>query len=68
MCAQVTRSQAGLKRIWVVGVLLPAAVVVAVWQGLPLPWAIPALTLAPLFVVVIIERGTVGRPDRFAIR
>jgi low temperature requirement protein LtrA len=68
MSAQVTRSQAGLKLIWMVGVLLPAAVVVAVWQGLPLPWAIPALTLAPLFVVLIIERGEVGRPERFAVR
>ncbi|MEZ5726760.1 MAG: hypothetical protein R3E48_01360 [Burkholderiaceae bacterium] len=47
---------------WKAGLLalaILAGVVVAVAAGLPLPWAIPLLTLAPATVVVAIERGRI---------
>ena len=68
MSEQVTRHNAGLQRVWLASQLLLAAVVGAVWLGLPLPWALPAVTLAPLLVIVMVERGVVKRPELFAIR
>jgi low temperature requirement protein LtrA len=68
MSVQVTRHDAGLQRVWLGSLLLLATVVGAVWLGLPLPWALPAVTLAPLLVIVMVERGVVKRPELFAIR
>ena len=68
MSAQVTRSNAGLTATWVASLLVLAAVVGAVATGLPLAAALPALTLSPMLVIVMIERGVVKRPEHFAIR
>jgi len=68
MSAQVTRIPARLHGVWAISVALLALVVVAVGCGLPLPWAIPALTLAPTFVIGMIELGVAKRPERFALR
>ncbi len=68
MSEHVTRHNARLQRIWLGSMLLLAAVVGATWLGLPLPWALPALTLAPLLVIVMVERGLAMRPESFAIR
>lgn len=65
---QVTRHEARLHVVWAVSLVLLGVVVVAVWRGLPLPWAIPAITLAPAFVIAMVTRGIVRRPERFAIR
>jgi low temperature requirement protein LtrA len=68
MSAQVTRVEARLLRVWLGSLLVLGGVVVGVWLGLPLPWAIPALTLAPALVIARIERGVAKRPEHFAIR
>ena len=68
MSAQVTRSDAGLQRVWIGSLALLGAVVGAVALGLPLPWALPAVTLAPALMIVMIEQGVVKRPERFVIR
>jgi low temperature requirement protein LtrA len=68
MAALVTRHQAGLRNVWLASLLWLGLVVGAVALGLPLPWALPAVTLAPLLVIAVVERGVVQRPERFAIR
>lgn len=68
MSAQVTRIQAPLQRVWLASLVALGAVVAAVFFGLPLPWAIPALTLAPGLVIATIERGAAKRPEHFAVR
>lgn len=68
MSAQVTRNGAGLHRVWLISLLILVAVVLAVWQGLPIRWAMPAITLAPAFLIWMVERGFVRRPERFQIR
>jgi low temperature requirement protein LtrA len=59
---------AGLKRlrlgwVWATGLVILAAVVVAVAAGLPLPWALPALALAPALVIAVVERSRRLRPE-----
>jgi hypothetical protein len=68
MSAHVTRHGAALQPVWLASVGVLAAVVAAVALGLPLPWALPALTLAPLCVIVRVEHGAARRPELFAIR
>ena len=68
MSAQVTRNEAQLRLVWVLSLLILVAVVLAVWLGLPIRWAMPAITLAPAFVILMVERGFVTRPERFLIR
>ncbi len=68
MSVHVTRHAARLNLVWVGSLVILAGVVFAVWRGLPLPWAIPALTLAPASVVILVERGIAKRPERFVIR
>jgi Flp pilus assembly protein TadB len=65
---QVTRHNAGLQQVWLASMLWLAAVVGAVWLGLPLPLALSGVTLAPLLVIVMVERGAVRRPELFTIR
>lgn len=68
MSAHVTRHDAALQPVWLASVGVLAAVVGAVALGLPLPWALPALTLAPLCVILRVEHGVARRPELFAIR
>ena len=68
MSQHVTRHGAGLHGVWLASLVVLAAVVAAVAGGLPLPWALPALTLAPMLVILTVERGLRHRPERFAIR
>jgi low temperature requirement protein LtrA len=42
--------------IWLTALALLGAVVGAVAAGLPLPWALPALALAPTFVIAMVQR------------
>ena len=43
-------------------------VVAAVAAGLPLAGAIPAVTLAPAVIIVVIERGRLARPDLYSVQ
>jgi low temperature requirement protein LtrA len=49
--------------VWVTALVLLAAVVGAVAAGLPLFWALPALALAPAFVIAMVERSRRLRPE-----
>ena len=44
------------------------AVVAAVAAGLPLAWAILAVTAAPAFVIAAVEHGRLKRPELFHVR
>ncbi len=66
--AQVTRIEARFHLVWLGSVGWLGAVVVAVWQGMPLPWALPAITVAPAFVIAMVALGVVKKPEKFAIR
>lgn len=52
--AGATRPMAG---VWSTALALLALVVASVAAGLPLAWALPALALAPAFVVAAVERS-----------
>ena len=58
MNSHVARQEARLKLVWLGSLAILAAVVFAVSGGLPLAWAIPALTLAPALVVGFVERDS----------
>jgi len=59
----IARGQAQLGWAWGAALAILVAVVAAVAAGLPLAGAIPAVTLAPAFIIVVIERGRLARPD-----
>jgi hypothetical protein len=59
---------AGLKQlrlawVWITVLVMLAAVVAAVAAGLPLPWALPALALAPALLIAVVERSRRLRPE-----
>ena len=64
----IARGQAQLGWAWGFAALILAAVVAAVAAGLPLAWAIPAVTVAPAFVIAAIEYGRLKRPELFHMR
>lgn len=58
---------AGLKQprvawAWSMGLAVLAAVVAAVAAGMPLPWALPALALAPALLIAVFERSRPAQP------
>lgn len=59
----IVRGPAQLGWAWGAALAILLAVVVAVALGLPLAWAIPAITLAPAVIIVVIEKGRRARPD-----
>jgi low temperature requirement protein LtrA len=63
--AQVARQQARLAGPWLGAMAVLAGVVAAVAAGLPLPWALPLLTLAPGLIVAVVEFGQRRAPHRF---
>lgn len=64
----IARGQAQLGWAWGTALAILVIVVAAVATGLPLAGAIPAITLAPAFIIVVIERGRVARPDLFSVQ
>jgi low temperature requirement protein LtrA len=64
MSAFITGMKLRIGWVWVTSLAGLAAVVALVAAGLPLPWALPLLALAPTFVVVMIQhlRGTTADP------
>jgi low temperature requirement protein LtrA len=58
MSVQIAGMALRFAGVWVLALSLLAVVVLAVSQGLPLPWALPALALAPTFVVVLIRQAS----------
>ena len=53
--------------VWAASLLMLAAVVGAVAAGLPLAWALPALALAPAFVIAVVERSRRLHPERHEV-
>ena len=49
--------------VWATALVMLATVVGAVAAGLPLFWALPALALAPAFVIALVERSRRLRPE-----
>ena len=64
----IARGQAQLGWAWGFAAFILTAVVAAVAAGLPLTWAIPAVTAAPAFVIAAIEYGRLKRPELFHVR
>ena len=64
----IVRGQAQLAWAWGAALAILVAVVVAVAAGLPLAGAIPAVALAPAFIIVVIERGRLLRPDLYNLQ
>ncbi len=64
----IARGQAQLGWAWGCAAVILVAVVAAVAAGLPLAWAIPAVTAAPAVVIVVIEIGRLKRPELFHVR
>jgi len=64
----IARGQAQLGWVWGFAALILAAVVAAVAAGLPLAWAIPAVTAAPAFVIAAIEYWRLKQPELFHVR
>jgi low temperature requirement protein LtrA len=64
----IARGQAQLGWAWGSAAFILAAVVAAVAAGLPLAWAIPAVTAAPAVVIAAMEYGRVKRPELFHVR
>ena len=65
---QVARGQARLGWAWLTAAVILALVVSAVAAGLPLAWAIPAVTLAPAVIIIVVEIGWRKWPERYRIR
>lgn len=42
---------------WIAALGILTTVVLAVSLGMPLPWALPALTMAPTMVIIVVERA-----------
>ncbi len=63
----IVRGQAQLGWAWGAALAILLAVVAAVAAGMPLAGAIPAVTLAPAFIIVVIERGRRTRPDLYSV-
>ncbi len=63
----MTTHVAGLKLrmgpVWAAALALLAGVVAAVAAGLPLAWALPALALAPAFVIAAVEHSRRRKPE-----
>jgi predicted amidohydrolase len=64
----IARGQAQLGWAWGAALALLVVVVAAVAAGLPLAGAIPAVTLAPAFIIVVIERGRLAHPDLYNVQ
>ena len=59
---RITRGRAPLGWAWGVAVVVLFAVMAAVAAGLPLAGAIPAITLAPAFIILVVERRRLVHP------
>jgi len=64
----IARGQAPLGWTWGFAAFILVAVVAAVAAGLPLAWAILAVTAAPAFVIAAVEHGRLKRPELFHVR
>ena len=64
---RITLGRAQLGWAWVAAVAILLAVVGAVDAGLPLAWAISAVTLAPAFIILVVERRKLVRPDEHSV-
>ena len=64
----IARGQAQLGWAWGAALAILVVVVAAVAAGLPLAGAIPAVTLAPAVIIVVIERGRLARPDLYSVQ
>jgi hypothetical protein len=62
------RGPAQLGWAWGAALAILVVVVAAVATGLPLAGAIPAVTLAPAVIIVVIERGRLARPDLYSVQ
>ena len=63
---RIAQGRAQLGWAWGAAVAILLAAVAAVAVGLPLAGAIPAVTLAPAFIIVVVERGRLARPDLYS--
>jgi low temperature requirement protein LtrA len=59
----IARGQARLGWAWAAAFVVLGAVVAAVAAGLPLAWALVAITAAPVVIVVALETGRRAQPD-----
>ena len=66
--ARITRGSAQLGWAWGAALVILLAVVAAVAAGLPLAGAIPAVTLAPAFIILVVERGRQVRPALYGVQ
>jgi len=64
----IARGQAQLGWAWAAALAILVVVVAAVAAGLPLAGAIPAVTLAPAFIIMVIDRGRLARPDLYSVQ
>jgi low temperature requirement protein LtrA len=64
----IARGLAQVGWAWGVALLILGFVVAAVAVGLPLAWAIAAVTAAPAFVIVVIEYGQLKQPELFQVQ
>ena len=61
----IARGQAQLGWAWGAALAILVVVVAAVAAGLPLAGAIPAVTLAPAVIILVIEWGRLAHPDSY---
>ena len=64
----IARGQAQLGWAWGAALAILVVVVAAVAAGLTLAAAIPAVTLAPAFIIMVIDRGRLARPDLYSVQ
>ncbi len=65
---RLTRHALRRPGIVVAGLAVLAAVVAAHAMGLPLPWAMLLMPLAPVMIIALVTRERARRPEAFAIR
>ncbi|WP_373888609.1 low temperature requirement protein A [Massilia genomosp. 1] len=64
----IARGLAQVGWAWGIALLILVAVVAAVALGLPLAWAIAAVTAAPTFVIAVIEFERLKQPEMFRVQ
>ena len=64
----IARGQAQLGWAWGAALAILVVVVAAVAAGLPLAAAIPAVTLAPAFIILVIEKWRLAHPDLYGVQ
>jgi ABC-type amino acid transport system permease subunit len=64
----IARGQAQLGWAWGAALAILVVVVAAVAAGMPLAAAIPAVTLAPAFIILVIEKWRLAHPDLYGVQ